>query len=239
MRLAICVATMNGRANFLPGDIPSFTCHASINTPVHIRYNTPENNWGVVKSYQYLYQVSDQPVLAFVHDDVICRERGWDERVLKEFEDPSVGVVGFGGARQHGSSDIYRTPYRLQQLGRTGYLSNVDDAEVHGERFEGARDVAVIDGFAVVVRRELLDRCGGWGAVGAGCDFFCYDYAICALAHRLGYRVRVVGIRCHHRGGQTSVKFNGGSGITSPEAYESSHRWFYENFRDCLPWSCK
>ena len=207
-------------------------------TRIYTQYNTPDNNLGVVGSYQKLYENSDEELLAYLHDDVICREEGWNERVIKEFEDPNVGVCGFGGALQHGDPSIYKTPYQLQQLRRSSYRSNVDDAEIHGERFTGSCEVAVLDGFALVVRREFLDRMGGWKVIAGGCDFYCYDYAICAMAHRFGYRVRMVGIRCHHRGGGTSV-INKGLSATSQEAYDLSHKWYYEEFRDVMPWRCK
>jgi GT2 family glycosyltransferase len=244
LSLAICVATMRPDPNIRnsihrhPGDISLATSNALNVLPVHIQYNTDDLNLGVVGSYHRLYGSASEDVLAYLHDDVIVREKGWDERVLKEFEDESVAVVGFGGALQHGDDDLYTTPYRLQKLRRHFYRSNVDDAEVHGERFAGSCDVAVLDGYALIVRRSFLDQIGGWEKIAEGADFFCYDYALCALAHRFGYRVRLVGVRCHHRGGGTSVK-EGKKGITSQEAYDQSHRWFYEEFREVLPWRCK
>lgn len=237
LKLAICTATMRAQdMNSGPGEITTWTAQAVTDPTVHVQHNTPELNFGVVGSYQRLYEqvvkTTEEDVLLYLHDDVTCRESGWDERVLKEFEDEKVGVVGFGGALVHGSTDIYKTPYQLQQLGRSYYRSNVDDAEVHGERYTEACDVAVLDGFALAVRRGLLDRIGGWTAL--RCDFYCYDYSICALAHRHGYRVRYIGVRCHHHGGWTSVK-GCAKEITSPEAYEQAHRWFYNEFRDVMP----
>src|SRR5262245_36136489 len=119
------------------------------------RRNTAEDNLGLVGSYNWLYENTKAEILAYIHDDVVCHEERWDERVLEEFEDPSVGVVGFGGALWHGTDELYKRPYELTQLRRIDYLSNVDDAETHGERFDGARDVAVLDGFALIVRRKL------------------------------------------------------------------------------------
>ena len=238
-KLAICCATMSPQSHFYPGDIPLWTAlqRGLPIIPVHVQHNTIEDNLGVVGSYQYLYERSHEDLLAFVHDDVIMREEGWNERVIGAFRDESVGLLGFGGALIHGASDIYKTPYRLQQLGRDGYRSNVDDAEVHGERFTGSCDVAVLDGFCLIVRRAVLDLIGGWSSIARGADFFCYDYALCALVHRLGYRVALIGVRCQHRGGVTSVKEKK-LAITSQEAYDRSHRWFYENFADVLPWRC-
>ena len=39
----------------------------------------------------------EQDILCYLHDDVVCREPGWDKRVLAQFNDLKVGVVGFGG----------------------------------------------------------------------------------------------------------------------------------------------
>jgi GT2 family glycosyltransferase len=203
---------------------------------VFVIRNDEDNNLGVVGSYQEMYTITKHcDLLCYVHDDVIMREHRWDERVLKEFEDESVGLVGFGGAKWHGMEDLYKVPYKLQNLQRGEYLSNVDDAEVHGARFTDACDVAVLDGFCLIIRRDILSRLGGWSRIAVGCDFYCYDYALCALVRRLGYRVRVVGVRCHHRGGTTSVGRKSELKNTSQDAFEKSHRWFYEEFRDVMP----
>src|SRR5262245_53625932 len=137
MELALCVATMEP-APIFPTNVATFTMHSRTGiTPDRVRFwrNTGENNLGVVRSYQKLYEQCPEPFLAYIHDDVLCHEGGWDERVLKEFEDPDVGVVGFGGATSHGDVNIYKTPYRLNQLARFDYASNTDDAETHGARF--------------------------------------------------------------------------------------------------------
>src|SRR5262249_58944005 len=110
-----------------------------------IRRNAIDDNLGVTGSLQWLYKHTTAPIIAFLHSDCEIHEKGWDERVLSEFDDSQVGLVGFGGGLIHGTPDIYRTPYRLGQLARGAYLSNTDDAESHGRRFTGSCDVAVLD----------------------------------------------------------------------------------------------
>ena len=140
--------------------------------------------------------------------------------------------------------DIYKVPYYLQQLGRSYYRSNTIDAESHGERFTGACDVATLDGFALIVRRELLDKMGGF-PVGELPDHHCYDYFLTLSAWRHGYRVRLCGIKCHHKGGLTAVskeyqewatKTKWGSDV---EMHKQGHRWIYEEFADVLPVRCQ
>lgn len=237
--IAFCSATMAPEPK-IPDPLLSFTKTSTTGLmpgSILLRRNTPEDNLGVSRSYQWLYERTKADILAYIHDDVICWEFGWDARVMEEFEDPGIGVLGFGGALWHGTDDLYKTPYKLTQLARRYYFSNVDDAETHGKRFEGARDVAVLDGFCLVVRRALLDRCGGWPR---SLQFHCYDYAICALARRFGYRIRLVGVRCHHLGGRTSTtpeyqKWASDQGVSDQQIHEESHRWFYQEFRDVMP----
>lgn len=247
MKMALCFATMRSFEQMTEKGAPAQTVETTMHdksTVVLRHHNSPEHNLGVVGSYQKLYEVvkkaPDIELLAYLHDDCVIYEEGWDERVKAEFADPSVGLVGFGGALQHGDPKLYRVPYVLQQLRRAGYRSNVDDAEVHGERFSGSCDVAVLDGFALIVRRSLLDRAGGWSFIPQEvAGLFCYDYALCAMTRRLGYRIRMVGIKCQHLGGRTSVGGNGEEvkRITGAEMYEKSHRWFYNEFRPEMPYT--
>jgi hypothetical protein len=184
----------------------------------------------LLEAYQRGFEDSPEPILGYIHDDVVCEERNWDARVLKEFEDPTVGLVGFGGALGHGDPDMYRKPYELCQLARRGFRSNMASAEVHGERFTGECDVAVLDGFAMFVRRELLDICGGW-PIGTDCGYWGYDYFISCITREHGYRIRLVGVAVDHLGGKST----GLNPSVTYDDFEPAHRWIYERFRNVLP----
>lgn len=233
--MVVVIATMRDPAEEVPETVDSLF-KTSTTYPLHFTvHNTPERNLGVVGSYEQAYRQTTASILFYCHDDVMFHETGWDARLLREFDDPSVAVVACGGALKHGADDLYKRPYHYQQLIRSSYRSNVDDAEVHGERFAGACDVATIDGYAFAVRRKLLDRCGGW-PVGTPIGYIGYDQWIVCMAHRYGYRARCVGLRVHHLGGRTFVKMN----LTEDQIqYHAAHRYLYENFRDVLPWECR
>lgn len=189
---------------------------------------------GMLPTYQRALEwAKHDDVLAYIHDDVIIHDPAWSQRVLAEFEDPKVGLVGFGGALGHGSPALYRDPYDYHQLGRSDFMSNMDDAENHGQRFTGARDAAVLDGFTLIVRRKLLERAGGWPVSTLG--YVGYDYWLCCMARRLGYRIRVVGVPCQHIGGQTFVKLGLGRGEEHWQQFLDAHAFLYNEFRDVLP----
>src|SRR5690348_13842542 len=82
----------------------------------------------LVNAYNSGFKLTKSPIVAFVHDDVPVYEIGWDERVLKEFEDPTVGLVGFAGATGHGAMDIYQSPFEVNQFAREGFRSNLREA---------------------------------------------------------------------------------------------------------------
>ena len=183
----------------------------------------------VVEAYQTAYVNSDETIIAYIHDDVMIYEKDWDLRVLREFNDPTVGIVGFGGALGHGTPDLYTAPYHLPNLARQNFMSNMRSAETHGARFTGERDVAILDGFALFVRRSILKKWGGWPQ-NKIIDYFLYSEWLCCEARRQGYRIRLVGVDCEHLGGKTVGM------VPMEDDYEQAHKLFYESNRDCLPY---
>jgi hypothetical protein len=182
----------------------------------------------ILESYQLATRGSRADVLGFCHDDVVIHEPGWYERVMREFEDPSVGMVCFGGATQHGTRDLYDSPYHLPNLRRGNFMSNMKHAEQHGKRFTGECDVVVCDGFAMFIRREILVRCGGW-PVDSPLGYFMYAEWVCCETRRQGYRIRLVGVSCDHLGGKTSTM------VQVKDDFQKAHRYFWETNRDVMP----
>lgn len=186
----------------------------------------------VLDAYQIICNATDEPIIGLPHDDVVCLEKGWHERVLREFSDPTVGMVCFGGGRGHGSDDLYTAPYKLSNLARRQFMSNMEDAEKHGIRFTGECDVAVADAFAVFIRRSVLERWGGFPH-GKPVGYYMWCENVCCEVHRQGLRIRLVGVYCRHIGGRTSTVHQ----VT--DDYEAEHKYFYENNKDVMPYRVK
>lgn len=194
--------------------------------------NWPEivvKNMNVVEAYQKCYlEATDADILAYCHDDLIIYERNWDERILFQFIDPQVGLVGVAGGLGHFLPQAYTEPFHIPNMIRRDFISNMRDAEKHGHRFTGETDVAVLDGIALFVRRSVLDKWGGW-PIGKHVDYFLYSETLCCEVRRQGLRIRMVGIDCLHLGGKSS-------GAALPYSYEDEHRTLWENNRDVLPY---
>jgi hypothetical protein len=186
----------------------------------------------VVPAFQEGLELTHEPILGYVHDDVEIYEVGWDIRVLREFVDETVGLVGFAGAVGHGTPDLYTSPYHLPNLARQQFLSNLRSAEKHGARFVGQRDVAVLDGLALFVRRSVLEKAGGW-PVDRPYGYWLYSEWLCCETRRQGYRIRLVGVDCEHLGGKSSGH------IAAVPSYEEAHRYLWDENRDMLPYRVK
>ncbi len=205
---------------------------------VDVLYNNP--NLGMVPALHALYETSrdDQDIICYMHDDLEILEKGWDQRVKAVFEDPKVAIVGFGGATGLGVDDIYKTPYRIEQLQRIDYYSNQVGWEIHGKRETGVRDVAVVDGFFMAVRTEFLNQIGGWKTFGH--NFHMYDVWLCLKAIERGWKVKIVGVECDHHGGGTStsaeyMNYCRENGTTPEREHLEPHVTVYNSFRKLLP----
>jgi GT2 family glycosyltransferase len=184
-------------------------------------------NMPIPQCFEMAYRGTTEPILAYMHDDLVIHEPNWDLRVLREFDDPTVGLVGFAGALGHGNPKMYEEPFKITNLVRRGFRSNMKDAERHGGRVSGEIDVSVLDGMALFVRRAVLDACGGW-PLDKPVGYFMYSEWLCCEVRRQGLRIRMVGVDVDHLGGKSS-------GTELPHSYEEEHEYFYESNRDVLP----
>lgn len=221
-----------------------------IRPSTHLTIEWADDNEGVVPMMHRLWERSrDSPfagtedLLAFIHDDLQILERGWDERVKARFAaTPECDVVGFVGGTGIGASDIYRSPYRMIQLGRHNVHSNMTNAEAHGRRTNTEMRLATADGCALVVRRSFLDRLTGWSwwhEVNHG-----YDNAVACMLRRYGREMWLVPVSMAH---PSPLKLSGVH--RNPEAakryderfggdtavHARAHTRLYEEYRDVLP----
>ena len=192
---------------------------------------------GILDAYQEGYDRCQSDILAYFHDDLLALDPDWLPRVLAEFADPSVAIVGFAGAPGYGHPEMYKNPYHHSSLGRVGFASNLVNAEQHGARFTGAKDVVVLDGLALICRRSFLSQIGGWewrrareGKDEPDYNYYLYSEALVFHALRLGYRIRLVGIAVEHLDHRST-----GLNPNLKVDFEGEHRRLFEEFSDVMP----
>lgn len=190
---------------------------------------------GILPAFQRGYEATTGfDILAYFHDDLLLKDSTWEDRVLIEFQEPRVGLCGFGGARGHGSPDIYSVPYEYRQMGRSSFMSNMIDAEAHGIRITDSRAAAVLDGFSLIIRRSILNTTKGW-PVDTPVGYVGFDYWISLMTRRLGFQIKVIGVPVIHLGGQTFVKLGLGQGPEHWQQFLDAHEYLYSEFKDVLP----
>lgn len=203
-------------------------------------------NEGVMPALNQAWQVlKDQTdYIFYTHNDVLIHEPNWGvklNRLLETTED--VGVAGFYGAKGIGTGDIYRSSYVMQQLVRVENVSSCIkmDAAIHGFRdIRGGlevEDVAVMDGFSLIIKTELLNKLGGFDRTYP--VHHNYDNDICLESLDKGYRNVVFRFDAEHLGGRTDVGENWAErfGKTKAQIHSDAHpvlynKWSPENVRN-------
>lgn len=200
------------------------------------------NNHTPRKCYQEVLEKYTEDILIYTHDDLTIHDPNWHDSLMSCFQDQTENyidtvAVGFGGAPKLGHPNLYKRPYRIDDLARSGYCSNQTDAETHGERFTGTKQVAVLDAFIMAVRRSFIISVGGWPSqlTHHGLDMW-----LACEAARHNKQVWMTGVDCTHHGGGSSIKsvYANASwlqGGTLDSDHKSPHLWLYDSYRDVLP----
>lgn len=196
-----------------------------------------EDNAGLLQSLNQTYSVLKNSVdyIFYTHNDVFIHEQGWDDKLIRVLESlPDCGVAGFYGAKQLGHPQIYKIPYEQSQLARFECVSGCHrmDAAIHGFRpLRGGAEtekVAVMDGFSLIVKTELLDKTGGFDRRLP--PHHMYDNWVCIASLNEGYNNYVIAMDAEHLGGRTDVgeDWSRVFGKTKQEIHTEAHPIFYE-----------
>lgn len=257
-RLVLVTATLG--TDVSRACLDSWTDHAFYDLARNLIIVT--NTMGVVPAFATgielaLRERPEAEVIACFHDDLLIEQDGWDLEVEYQFtRTPAMGLAGFGGGTGLGHADIYQKPYSPYDLAREGFVSNMRDAEAHGQRATRPTRVACLDGFSQIGRRSfwrgihrgstdaklvsgnIMQEMADWGIT-----HHAYDSALGAWAKRLdGWEVWMLPVACHHYGGRTAVgepRYAEWAETIVPGGdrtfWEQAHREVYDRFRAELP----
>lgn len=196
-----------------------------------------QENVGVMPALNQAWQVlkDNSDYIFYTHNDVLIHEKGWDDKIVDLLEKmPNCGVAGFYGAKGIGAPNLYRAPYAIHQLIRLENVSNCNrmSASIHGFRpIRGEFEkVAVMDGFSLIVKTDLLNKLGGFDRTYP--QHHMYDNDLCMESLDKGYDNYVIPMDADHIGGQTDVKEDWAKnfGRTKAEIHSDAHPIFYEKW---------
>lgn len=197
-----------------------------------------EENVGVMPALNQAYDVAKRysDFIFYTHNDVMIYEKGWDEKLVRILsEQQNIGVAGFYGAKGIGTPGIYQSPYQQSQMIRIENVSNCHRMDpVHGYRpirgGQEVEEVAVMDGFSLIVNVELLNKLGGFDRRYP--IHHMYDNDICLESLDKGYRNIVIAMDALHYGGRTDVgeDWTKNIGMSKQEVHTAAHPVFYEKW---------
>lgn len=188
-------------------------------------------NVGLPKALNQARSIATTDYIFNTHSDLMMYEQDWDQ-IIEDCinEAGNVGVAGFFGALGIGTSDLYKSPYQMQQLVRVNTLSGdrckLNPAIHHQSQFnQRYAKCAVLDGFSLIARRELKF----WDKS----VHHQYDQNLCLESINNGFQNIVINMDVDHIGGQTDVGEDWASpfGKTKQQIHEESHIPFYEEWR--------
>lgn len=193
-----------------------------------------ENNTGNYPMFKQGIELAHGEVIAFIHSDVFIFEKGWDQKVIAQFEaNEKLGLVGFLGSTEldyHGGRGGGTVSNMVK------YEDYGSEAEIHGRRDTGfIIDGSVVDGLAMIFRKSVLKE------IGFKDDYprhHFYDRMMSCQVIEAGYKVGIMGIEHCHCSGKTAnheqkwqdtakewCKVN--LGINSPQEWPPLHpEWF-------------
>lgn len=204
-----------------------------------IRHN---ENIGVLPALQEGYMTAKNKGanhIAFFHNDVQMHENGWDTKLIRILDDPTIGCAGFFGAKGLGTTGLYRDPYVMSQFIRHDNVSGcIRMPSGHNFRtpYGETEDVAVLDGFSLICSVAMLDKIGGFDLNLP--PHHMYDNDTCVASHYADFRNVVIAMDAYHTGGMTDVTedWNKPFGKTKQEIHADAHYpYFYNKWRGRLP----
>jgi O-antigen biosynthesis protein len=191
-----------------------------------IKFVHTGKNLGFVGGNNFASKYADGEYLVFLNNDTEPRE-GWLEALQKTFEIfPDTGIAG--------AKLIYANNL-LQEAG--GIIFNDASGWNYGKmqdpqdpRYRFMREVDYCSGAALMIRKELFDKLGGFDTWLAPAYY--EDTDLCFSVRKLGYKVRYCphSVVIHHEGITNGTELN-----TGYKRYQTTNRIkFYEKWKDVL-----
>lgn len=176
---------------------------------VPIKYIRHDKSIGVYPTFwdAQANGISTGHIVAFFHSDLIICDDDWDMEIVRAFEQhPKMGLLGFIGSNEIDSAGGRGLGTTSNFMGevypdvKSGRIWKGSPAHVHGKVSNGFSNAAVVDGCAMVFRRNVLE--GIAQRMGFPPHHF-YDKLLSCEVREKGYTVGVLGIACDHISGQT------------------------------------
>jgi len=168
----------------------------------------PDDATSIFRAYNLLSENPAGDILCFLHDDARVLSKIWVSKIGDFFpRHPEAGVVGLVGSDRMVPNPLYPLLYAN---GEEHYYGKLIQGNVTKEfqpvitvstwkRFHLPglyKEVVAVDGFCFFIRKEVLEKVGGFDEKTYDRDgpcFHMYDIDLCFEARKAGYKNYVIG----------------------------------------------
>lgn len=185
-------------------------------------------NTGVYPTFDQGMKIASGDIVAFFHSDLVIWEPNWNLKVLDRFiENDKLGLAGFigsneidalGGRGLGTASNFAGRELRAILSNGATYSWNGSSWEIHGAHLTDFMKAAVVDGCAMIIRREA------WEEISYREDFpphHFYDRLISCQMLDVRWEIEVIGVECDHISGQT---------VNQEPGYQNmAYQWLSDN----------
>lgn len=148
-------------------------------------------NMGMLGNLRQIRNICETPIAGIVHCDTFLFGVDWGNVVTNSLLEPRVGIVGMFGANGCDPTGV-----------RMGNYTSLVNAGAHGIKWDKRRYCAILDGFAMFYKTELLRKSIiSHQYIEQGQ----YDYDMSLESLRLGYVNVMCPIPCTHVSGITGA----------------------------------
>jgi glycosyltransferase involved in cell wall biosynthesis len=187
-------------------------------------FRIAQENQGVLGVFQTGMQITSADIVAFIHNDLLIHEDGYDKKIIQAFEErPKLGMAGFvGGRGVAGNGGRYRTTSNMLGKEWGSCECHTVIGAHHGEISTGFTYASTLDGCCTIFRRTAYDD------IVANTDCFSsrrplnhwYDRNIPLHMIQRGWQVGIVGVGFDH--------FSANTGAGTESYHSSVRKWASE-----------
>lgn len=173
-----------------------------------------ESNRGNYPLFKQGLTYAEGRVVAYLHSDVFVYEKGWDDRVVAQFDaNDNLGLVGFIGSTEIDNWGGRGMGTHSNMQGRcvtNGYPHGDhrliawagSKAEIHGKKDAGfVIDGSVVDGCVMIFRTSLFNEIPFKKDLP---PHHFYDRIMCCQVIEAGFKVGILGVEFDHVSGQVA-----------------------------------
>ncbi len=158
----------------------------------YIVIDNSTRKYSIFTAYNKGIEISSQPYLCFVHEDVAFNTQDWGKKLCTHLSRPNVGILGICGSAYQSNIpapwSLYEYTAYIVQSDKKRKLNIFEPSNGYDEHHE--KQVVGLDGVFLAARRDLFNEIAFDEKTFEG--FHAYDMDICLQAHTRGFQNKAI-----------------------------------------------